>query len=160
MGLQRETSWYAETKLKRDIWKPNLMYYDVTVIENPAYEGIMTLPLNVIYFVASYWQVTRCALLWCDTNGSCCLQNDLVKAVTVSDTTCYITVLLIKAIWDPWPNLATAIQQQKFWLLAYISRDLSHLQWWLIKGWRKQLVKPFLTLKLIFAYDTDDLSWA
>ena len=71
------------------------MYYDVTVFENPAYEAIMTLPLNMIYFVASYWQVTRCSLLWCDTNGSCCLQKALVKAVTVSGTACYITVLLI-----------------------------------------------------------------
>ena len=35
--------------------KPGLMYYDVTVIENPAYEGIMRVPLNIIYFVASYW---------------------------------------------------------------------------------------------------------
>ena len=33
------------------------MYYDVTVIENRAYEGIMKLPLNIIYCVASYWQV-------------------------------------------------------------------------------------------------------
>ena len=38
------------------------MYYDVTVIENPAYEGIMRLSLNIIYFVASYWQATRCAI--------------------------------------------------------------------------------------------------
>ena len=70
------------------------MYYDVTVIENPANEGIMRLPLNTIYFVAFGWQVTRCTLLWCDTNGSC-LQKDLSKAVAVSDTACYITVLLI-----------------------------------------------------------------
>ena len=71
------------------------MYCDVTVIENPAYLGIMRLPLNIIYFVESYWQVTRCTFLWCDTNGSCCLQKDLVKAVTVSDTSCYITVLVM-----------------------------------------------------------------
>ena len=71
------------------------MYYDVTVIENPAYEGIMWLPLNIIHFVASYWQVTRCALLQCDTNGTCYLQKNLVKAVTVSNTACDITVLLI-----------------------------------------------------------------
>ena len=32
------------------------MYYDVTVIENPAYEGIMRLQSNIIYFVASCWQ--------------------------------------------------------------------------------------------------------
>ena len=70
------------------------MYYDVTV-ENLAYEGIMRLPLNIIYFVASYWQVTRCTLLWCDTNESYCLQKDLVKAVTVSNTACCITVLLL-----------------------------------------------------------------
>ena len=49
--------------------KPDLMYYDVTVIENPAYEGIMRLPLKIIYFVASYWQMTRCTLPWCNTNG-------------------------------------------------------------------------------------------
>ena len=57
------------------------MYYDVTVVENPAYEGIVRLPLNIniIYFVASYWQVTRCSLLRCDTNGSCCLQKALFK---------------------------------------------------------------------------------
>ena len=71
------------------------MYYDVTVIENLAYKGIMRLPFNIIYFMASYWQVTRCTLLWCDTNGGCCLQKDLVKAVTASDTACYVTVLLI-----------------------------------------------------------------
>ena len=71
------------------------MYHDVNVIENSAYEGIMRLPLNIIYFVASCWQVTRCTLLWCDTNGSCCLQKDLVKAVTVIDTVCYVNVLLI-----------------------------------------------------------------
>ena len=71
------------------------MYYDVTVNENPAYEGIMRLPLNIIYFVASYWQVSRCTLLWCNTNGNCCLQKALVKAITVSGTSCYITVLLI-----------------------------------------------------------------
>ena len=71
------------------------MYYDVTVNENPAYEGIMRLPLNIIYFVASYWQVSRCTLLWCNTNGNCCLQKAIVKAITVSGTSCYITVLLI-----------------------------------------------------------------
>ena len=71
------------------------MYYDVTVNENPAYEGIMRLPLNVIYFVTSYWQVSRCTLLWCNTNGNCCLRKALVKAITVSGTSCYITVLLI-----------------------------------------------------------------
>ena len=72
------------------------MYHDVTVIENPAYEGIMRLPLNIIYLVASCWQVTRCTLLWCNTNGSCCLQKDLVKVVTVSDImACYVTVGLI-----------------------------------------------------------------
>ena len=71
------------------------MYYDVTVIENPAYERIMRLPLNIINFVASYQQVTRCLLLWCDTTGRCCLQKAFVNAVTVSGTACYITVLLI-----------------------------------------------------------------
>ena len=71
------------------------MYFDVAVIEKPACKGIMWLPLNITYFVASCWQVTRCTFLWCDTNGSCCLQKDLVKAVTVSDTACDITVLLI-----------------------------------------------------------------
>ena len=71
------------------------MYYGVTVIENLGYEGIMKLPLNIVYFVASCWQVTRCTLFWCDTNGRCCLQIDLVKAVAVSDKACYITVLLI-----------------------------------------------------------------
>ena len=71
------------------------MYYDVTVIENPAYKRIMRLPLNIIYFVALYQQVTRCSLLWCDTNGRCCLQKAFVNAVTVSGTVCYITVLLI-----------------------------------------------------------------
>ena len=71
------------------------MYYDVTAIENPTYEGIMRLPLNVVYFVTSCWQVTRCMLLWCDTNGSCCLQKDLVEAVTVSNTACHLSVLLI-----------------------------------------------------------------
>ena len=65
------------------------MYYDLTIIENPAYEGIMKLPLNIIYFVTSCWQVTRCTLLLCDANESCCLQKDLVKAVTVSDTACH-----------------------------------------------------------------------
>ena len=69
-------------------------HYYITVIENPAYEGIMKLPLNTICFVASCWQITCCTLLWCDKNGNC-LQKDLVKAVTVSDTACYITVLLI-----------------------------------------------------------------
>ena len=54
------------------------MYYDVTVIENPAYKGIMRVPLNIIYFVASYWQVTLCSLLWFYTNESCCLQKALV----------------------------------------------------------------------------------
>ena len=58
------------------------MYDDVTVIENPAHGGIMRLPLNIIYFVASCWQVTHCTLLWCDTNGNRCLQKDLVQAVT------------------------------------------------------------------------------
>ena len=71
------------------------MYYDITIIENPAYEGIMRLPLNTIYFVMSCWWVTHCTLFWCDTNGSCCLQKDLAKAVRVSDLTCYITMLLI-----------------------------------------------------------------
>ena len=71
------------------------MYYDVTVIENPAYEGTIGLLLNIIYFVATYWQMTHCTLSTRDTNGSCCLQKGLVKAVTVSDTACYITVLLI-----------------------------------------------------------------
>ena len=61
------------------------MYYDITIIENPAYEGIMRLSLNITYFMASYWQVTRCTLLWCDTNESCCLQKDLAEAVTVSN---------------------------------------------------------------------------
>ena len=55
---------YAETKLKQDFQKPGLMYYDVTVIENPAYEGVMRFPLKIIYLVASYCQVTRCTLLW------------------------------------------------------------------------------------------------
>ena len=64
------------------------MYYDVTVIENPAYKGIMRLPLNIIYFMASYWQLTRCTLLWCDTNRSCCLQKDLCRVVIVGDTAC------------------------------------------------------------------------
>ena len=71
------------------------MYYDVIVIEKPAYEGIKSLPLNIIYFVTSCLQVTRYMLLRCDTNGSCCLRKDLVKVVTLSETACYITVLLI-----------------------------------------------------------------
>ena len=71
------------------------MYYDVTAIENPAYEGFVRLPLKTIYLVASYWQVTRCTSLWCDTNGSCCLQKALVKAVALSGAVCYKTVLLI-----------------------------------------------------------------
>ena len=71
------------------------MYYEVTVIENPAYKVIMRLPLDIMYLVALCWQVTRCTLLWCDADGSCCLKKDLVKAVTVSDTTCYVTVSLI-----------------------------------------------------------------
>ena len=54
--------------------------YDVTVYENPAYEGIIRLPLNMIYFVVSYWQVTRCSLL---------------KRLHFSGTACYVTVLLI-----------------------------------------------------------------
>ena len=62
------------------------MYNDVTVFENPAYEGIMTLLLNITYFVASYWQVTRSTLLWGDTNGSC-----LQKAVVEADTLPYAT---------------------------------------------------------------------
>ena len=62
------------------------MSYDVTVNENPAHEGIMRLPLNIIYFLVSCWQVTRCTFLWCDTNGSFCLQKELVKADTVSNT--------------------------------------------------------------------------
>ena len=70
------------------------MYYDVTVIENLAYVGIMRLSLNMIFFVTSCWQVTGYMLLWRNTNGSCCLQKDLVKAVRISDTACYITVLL------------------------------------------------------------------
>ena len=65
------------------------MYYDVTVIGNPAYKEIMRLPLNIIYFKPSYWQLTRSTLLRCNTNGSC-LQKELVKAVTVSDTACYV----------------------------------------------------------------------
>ena len=56
---------------------------------------IVRLPLNIIYFVTSCWQVTRCTLLWCDTNGSCCLQKALVKAVAVSDMACHLSVLLI-----------------------------------------------------------------
>ena len=71
------------------------MYYDVASIENPAYEGIMRMPLNKIYFVTSCWQVTLSTLLWCDTNGSCCSQKAVVNAVTESDTACYVTVLLI-----------------------------------------------------------------
>ena len=71
------------------------MYYEVAIIENPAYRGIMRLPLNIIYIVTSCCQVTRCTLLWCNTNGSCCLQKHLVKAVTVSDTACHLSVLLI-----------------------------------------------------------------
>ena len=71
------------------------MYNDVIADENPAYKEIMRLPLDIIYFVASCLQVTCCTFLWCDKNGSCCLQKDLVKAVTVSDMACYITVLLI-----------------------------------------------------------------
>ena len=71
------------------------MHYDVTVIVTQAYKGNMRVPLNIIYFVASCWQVTRYLLLWCDTNGSCCLQKDLVKAVTVSDTASHLSVLLI-----------------------------------------------------------------
>ena len=65
------------------------MCYNVTVFENPSYEAIMTLSLNIMYFLASYCQVTRC-----DTNGSC-LQKALVNAITVSGTAWYITVLLI-----------------------------------------------------------------
>ena len=68
------------------------------LLKTPAYEGVMRLPLNRLYFMASYWQVTPCALLWCDTNGSCCLQKNLVRAVEVTvtvNTACYITVLLI-----------------------------------------------------------------
>ena len=73
-----------------ETWKPGLMYYDITVIENPAYKGIMTLPLNI--FCDVILAVTHCMLLLCDTNGSCCLQKALIKAVTVSSTACYITV--------------------------------------------------------------------
>ena len=58
---------------------------------------VMRWPLNIIYFVTSCWQVTRSTLLWCDTNGSCYLQKDLVKAVTVSDTACHLSVLPIQA---------------------------------------------------------------
>ena len=57
------------------------MYYDVTVTECPDYEGIMRLRLNIIYSVMSCWQVTRCTLLWCDTNGCCCLQKDLLLLI-------------------------------------------------------------------------------
>ena len=57
-----------------------------TVFSNPVYEGGCDVTAA---------QVTRCTLLWCDTNGSCCLKKDLVEAVTVSDTACCITVLLI-----------------------------------------------------------------
>ena len=71
------------------------MYYDIIVIENPAHKRIMRLPLDIIYFMSSYEQVTRCSLLWCDTNGRCCLQKALIKAVTISVTACHITVLLI-----------------------------------------------------------------
>ena len=106
MDLQREAWWYAETKLKRDFWKLASMYYDVIVFENPAYKGIMRLPLNIIYFMASCWQGTCCSLLWCDTNGRCCLQKALGKAVTVSGMACYITVLLIYATWGPLPKFS------------------------------------------------------
>ena len=71
------------------------MYDDVVVIENPVYEGIVTLMLNIIYVVASYRQVTRYTLLRCHTNENCCLQKDLVRAVTISDTACHLSVLLI-----------------------------------------------------------------
>ena len=59
------------------------MCYDVAVIKSRDYEGIMRLPLNVIYFAVSCWQVpvTRCTLLWCDTNGCCCLQKDLLLLI-------------------------------------------------------------------------------
>ena len=64
------------------------MYYDVTVIEDPAY-----------YEVAVKYNVSCGVMLasdtLCVTYESCCLQKDSVKAVTVSDTTCYVTVLLI-----------------------------------------------------------------
>ena len=85
------------------------MYYDVAIIEKPAYKGIMWLPLTIIYFVTSYWQVTRCrcTLLWCDTNGSCRLQKDLVKAVTVSVTACHISRLTIR------PGLAGTVPEFK-----------------------------------------------
>ena len=58
------------------------MYYDVIVTENPAYERIVRLLLNIINFVASYQQVTHCSLLWCNTNERCCL----LKVVTLSGT--------------------------------------------------------------------------
>ena len=99
------------------------MYYDVTVIENPAYNKIIRLPLNIINFVASYQQVTRCSLFWRDTNGRCCLQKAFVHALTVSGTACYITVLLIKAIWGPLPKFSNS-NTIGFCLIAYISRDL------------------------------------
>ena len=57
------------------------MYYDVTVIESPDYEGIMRLLLNIEYFVVSCWQVTRCTLLWGHTNECCCLQKDLLLLI-------------------------------------------------------------------------------
>ena len=62
-----------------------------------AYKGIMRLLLNIIYGILRhrYWQVICCTILWGDTNGSCRLQKDLITAITVSNTACYITMLLI-----------------------------------------------------------------
>ena len=62
------------------------MYYVGGVIENPAYKGIMRLPLII------FCGVILAGDTLCDTNESCCLQKDLVKPVAVSDTACYIIV--------------------------------------------------------------------
>ena len=41
------------------------------LLKTVAYEGIVTLPSNRLYFVASYWEVARCALL-------CAIQMEVV----------------------------------------------------------------------------------
>ena len=117
----------------------------------------MRLPLNIIYFVASCWQVARCALLWCDTNGSCCLQKDLVEGVTVSDTACYVTVLLIQTASGPLPkfsnsNTITRVLPHCVHKSRFKPSTCTMMNY-------KRLLKPCLTLKLLSAYKIDDLSW-
>ena len=69
------------------------MYYDITVIENPAYKGVMRLPLNI--FCSVILAGDTLFVIMMRYKWKLCSQKDLVKADTVSGTACNITVLLI-----------------------------------------------------------------